>query len=157
MFFWGSANYHKMGFDRNVTTVDQPLHAEWYIEKTGFYTETGAGAMRHQLRFIEPMKRKDVPKNAEILTQMKEVTWGDTHCTMLDTKGRLFSCGASQKGRLGLADKDIPGMMKYPTQITIGLPTPSNQSKIIHVTSGVSHTLAVTKSGDMYTWGEGAL
>ena len=48
-------------------------------------------------------------------------------------------------------------MMKYPTQITIGLPTPSNQSKIIHVTSGVSHTLAVTKSGDMYTWGEGAL
>ena len=68
MFFWGSANYHKMGLDRKVTTVDQPLLAEWKVEKTGFYTEAGVGAMRHELQFIEPTKYKELPKNAEVLS-----------------------------------------------------------------------------------------
>lgn len=68
MFFWGSANYHKMGIDKKVTTVDSPLFAEWKIEKTGFYTETGKGAMRHQLSFIEPSQRRNLPKGTEILS-----------------------------------------------------------------------------------------
>jgi len=47
MFMWGSANYHKMGINRKVTTIDSPIFAEWKVEKVGFYTETGKGAMRH--------------------------------------------------------------------------------------------------------------
>mmetsp|Transcript_36940 Transcript_36940/g.48583 ORF Transcript_36940/g.48583 Transcript_36940/m.48583 type:complete len:116 (-) Transcript_36940:2178-2525(-) len=115
MFFWGSANYDKMGIERKVTTVDVPLHAEWKVEKTGFYTETNQAAMRLQLQFIEPSARKMIPKGTEILSQIKEIVWGDSHCVMLDMKGRLFSMGTTMNGRLGLADRDLPGMMKYPT------------------------------------------
>lgn len=75
---------------------------------------------------------------------------------MLDKRGRLFAMGDNLHGRLGLSDKDLPSCFKFPTQITFGLPKPSYQSKIIHVTSGVSHTVAVTRKGDLYSWGEGS-
>lgn len=111
-----------MGIDRKVQTIDAPLYAEWWVEKVGFYTETGKGAVRHLLHFLEPNQRRNIPNGSSILSQFRDITWGDSHCVMLDTKGRLFSMGASQKGRLGLADRDLPGMVKQPTQITIGLP-----------------------------------
>ena len=95
MFFWGSANYHKMGIDKKLTTVDSPIFAEWKIEKTGFYTETGKGAMRHQLQFIDSSLKRALPKGTQILSSIRDITWGDSHCVMLDTKGRLFSMGAS--------------------------------------------------------------
>ena len=65
--------------------------------------------------------------------------------------------GSSLRGRLGLSDREISAMIKQPTQITIGLPKPSFQSKIIHVESGVSHSIAVTRAGDIYSWGEGSM
>jgi len=36
------------------------------------------------------------------------------------------------------------------------LPTPSFQNKIIHIACGVSHGIAVTRAGDLYSWGEGS-
>ena len=69
----------------------------------------------------------------------------------------MFSMGSSLRGRLGLSDREISAMIKHPTQITIGLPKPSFQSKIIHVDSGVSHSIAVTRAGDIYSWGEGSM
>ena len=64
--------------------------------------------------------------------------------------------GTTLHGRLGLSDKEIPEEFKVPTQITFGLPKPSYQSKIIHVAAGVSHTLALARNGDLYSWGEGS-
>lgn len=56
MFMWGSSSDDKMGILTKQTTVDQPIYAEWRVEKTGFYTETGKPAVRNQLHYIDPIK-----------------------------------------------------------------------------------------------------
>ena len=157
MYMWGSASDHKLGLGKNINTQDEPLLAEWKADKTGFYTETGKPAVRYQLSFIDQAKRANLTKDTAVLSQIKTIGWGDSHCVMLDMKGRLFSMGSSVCGRLGLSDKEIPDLVKQPTQITFGLPKPSFQSKIIHLTTGISHSLAVTRSGDLYSWGEGSM
>lgn len=61
--------------------------------------------MRYQLLFIDRTSPKKMAKEMEIVSQMKAITWGDSHCIMLDKKGRLFSMGSSAAGRLGLSDQ----------------------------------------------------
>lgn len=47
MFIWGSAADGKLGLGKDAHgTVNEPLYADWHIEKTGFYTETGQPAVR---------------------------------------------------------------------------------------------------------------
>ena len=122
MYIWGSASDHKLGLGKVLSSVDEPLRAMWTAEKVGFYTESGKPAVRHQLHFVDsPEKRDEGP----LVTKMRAISWGDSHAVMLDTKGRLFSMGVSIHGRLGLSDKDIPEVVKEPTQITFGLPKPS--------------------------------
>ena len=111
MFMWGSAAYYKMGMGKTIGTVDQPTQSEWKIEKTGFYTETGSAAMRYSLSWLEPSRPLNYKKSSSTLSSIKAISWGDSHGTMLDTNGRLFSMGASQRGRLGLADRNIPAML----------------------------------------------
>jgi alpha-tubulin suppressor-like RCC1 family protein len=64
--------------------------------------------------------------------------------------------GSSNRGRLGLPNETLPEIMYKPTQVTYGLPEPSFNSKIIEVVTGHAHTLAITRQGDIYSWGEGS-
>ena len=157
MYVWGSASDHKLGIGKNINTQDDPIFCEWKVEKAGFYTETGKPAVRYQLSYIEQTKRKNLPRSTNIISQIKNISWGDSHCVMLDMKGRIFTMGVSVCGRLGLSDKEISELVKQPTQVTFGLPKPSYQTKIIHITTGYSHSVAVTRSGDIYSWGEGSM
>ena len=68
----------------------------------------------------------------------------------------MFTCGSSLGGRCGLPDKELLDTIDKPTQVTYGFPKPTYQNKIIEVVAGYSHTMAVTRSSDIYTWGEGA-
>ena len=123
MYIWGSATDHKLGLGKVLTSVDEPLLAMWTTEKVGFYTESGKPAVRYQLHYLDPTdKNKDV---GPVISKMKAISWGEYHAVMLDTKGRLFSMGASRDGRLGLSDKELNEVVKEPTQITFGLPRPS--------------------------------
>ena len=81
--------------------------------------------------------------------------WGESHGVILDDKGRIFAMGLSSNGRLGLPDKELPEYVEQPTQVTFGLPYPTKQNKIIFMNSGNSHSIAVTKKGDLYSWGRG--
>ena len=74
----------------------------------------------------------------------------------MDKKGRVFTFGLTQHGRSGLPDRDLPEELKIPTQVTYGFPVPSYQNKIVSVEAGYAHTMAVTRSSDIYTWGEGS-
>ena len=123
MYIWGSATDHKLGLGKVLSSVDEPLLARWTAEKVGFYTESGKPAVRYQLHFAESTDHsKDA---APVVTKMRAIGWGDSHGVMLDTKGRLFSMGLSNHGRLGLSDKELIEVVKEPTQITFGLPRPS--------------------------------
>ena len=75
---------------------------------------------------------------------------------MLDTVGRVFTMGETHRGRTGLADPDLEEIIKMPTQVTLGLPEPCFDNKVIHVNTGGSHSCAVTRAGEIYSWGDGS-
>lgn len=84
------------------------------------------------------------------------MTWGDSHGVMLDTKGRVFTMGSTNKSRLGLGDDDLEEVVDQPTQVTLGLPEASFANKVIYTNTGVAHSVAMTLAGELYSWGQGS-
>lgn len=76
------------------------------------------------------------------------IACGSQHAMLITKQKQLFSWGEGSGGRLGHGDEaDVP----HPKLID-GL----SGSKIELVACGEFHTCAVTVSGDLYTWGDGA-
>ena len=125
MYVWGSASENKLGIGKNINTQDEPLYTEWKVDKSQFFSESGKPAVRHHLQFVDKNMKGKFPKGTQILNEMKTISFGESHSVMLDTKGRIFTMGASVCGRLGLSDKELPDLVKWPTQVTFGLPKPS--------------------------------
>ncbi|KAM4743192.1 putative E3 ubiquitin-protein ligase HERC4 isoform 2-T2 [Anableps anableps] len=72
---------------------------------------------------------------------------GQDHCLALCRSGQVFSWGAEGDGQLGL----VPGHPcnnQRPSQVPIPMPI-----QIIQVACGNSHSFALTKGGDVFSWG----
>ena len=63
--------------------------------------------------------------------------------------------GRSKFGRLGLQEEELDEDFAIPQEIKYNLPDNSGNNKVIDIRCGQTHSLAVTKWGDLYTWGEG--
>ena len=100
------------------------------------------------MQVFEPIEKVD---------RFEKATWGENHGIFLDKKGRIYTCGTSVDGRLGLPDSNLPPKVSLPTQLTFGLPEPKGGSKVIEIQAGANHSMAIVRSGDIYTWGEGAM
>ena len=74
--------------------------------------------------FIELDKSKK-RQNAEYVSQIKQISWGEGHGVLLDKKGRVFTFGFTDHGRSGLPDRDLPEALTVPTQVTYGFPVPN--------------------------------
>ncbi|KAM4565993.1 putative E3 ubiquitin-protein ligase HERC4 isoform 2-T2 [Odontesthes bonariensis] len=72
---------------------------------------------------------------------------GQDHCLALCASGHVFSWGAGDDGQLGVFPK--PHCVTYrPSRVPIPLPI-----GIIQVACGNFHSLALTKGGDVFSWG----
>ncbi|MEQ2276649.1 hypothetical protein XENORESO_001753 [Xenotaenia resolanae] len=72
---------------------------------------------------------------------------GQDHCLALCASGQVFSWGAGDDGQLG----QVPGQQcnnQRPSRVPIPMPI-----KIIQVACGNSHSLALTRGGDVLSWG----
>ncbi|KAM9853066.1 putative E3 ubiquitin-protein ligase HERC6 isoform 2-T2 [Aulostomus maculatus] len=72
---------------------------------------------------------------------------GSDHCLVVRASGNVYSWGASEDGQLGILPNQ-PFNSHKPTQVPIPLPIP-----VIQVACGNSHSLALTKGGDVLSWG----
>ena len=64
--------------------------------------------------------------------------------------GKLYACGESTNGRLGLGP--LTGTVSVPRQVTA---FSSINIKKVSVHSGGRHAMALTTEGKLYSWGEG--
>jgi regulator of chromosome condensation len=87
-----------------------------------------------------------------------EIAVGEFHSIFLVEDGRVFACGRSLGGELGLArghiafkNRLLPDCLSIPTKIEF----PNPEDKIIHIAAGARRSMAITESGVLYAWGEG--
>jgi len=79
---------------------------------------------------------------------------------MLSSEGLLYMCGSTQGGKLGLPEMAAKNEVRQPTLVEDLLPTESQDmsgqqfnNKVVDVVCANSFTLAVTKSGHVFSWG----
>lgn len=82
---------------------------------------------------------------------------GDSHSLTVDRDGRLYCWGANSCGQLGIMNPDDPRIRKDPDGIP-HLPTPAivealADQRIIDIACGEAHSLAVSATGNLYSWG----
>ncbi|XP_064416275.1 probable E3 ubiquitin-protein ligase HERC3 isoform X2 [Latimeria chalumnae] len=75
------------------------------------------------------------------------VACGRAHSLAVNDKGQVFSWGAGSDGQLGHGSADetikVPRLIKK-----------LNEHKVVQVTCGSRHCIALTKDGQLFTWGE---
>jgi len=97
-----------------------------------------------------------LPTHVPQLTALKpkDIAGGVHHTIVLAEDGRVFACGQSHYGRLGIGEKienkTPEGSVYELTQVKF----PGNE-KVKHISCGELHSLAVTVSGKLYSWGNG--
>jgi len=94
-----------------------------------------------------PEKIKGLPANVTM------VACGEFHNLALTEDHKVYSWGSAASGQCGLGES-IKTEVTTPTQILFFDTLPSDDY-IVNVGCGSDHSLDVTKSGHVYTWGTG--
>ncbi|XP_033122882.1 regulator of chromosome condensation-like [Anneissia japonica] len=81
--------------------------------------------------------------------QISEIVGGQHHSLLLDNKGRVYSLGRIDYGRLGLGE-NVEESHKPQIVETI------KKKKVTSIDCGASMSIAATKEGEVYSWGMGS-
>ena len=100
----------------------------------------GAAAHGHGSQALQPM-----PKRVEDLQGVLDVAAGDKH-SLAFTSSALYSWGDGESGRLGHGNESGQLVPKRVEAL---------QDRVCGVAAGMSHSLVVTSSGAVYSWGDG--
>jgi len=87
-----------------------------------------------------------------------QIEGGAHHTIFLTRLGRVYACGRSNAGQLGLADDDEafkdrakPDFISKPALVKF----PDPDDPVIQISCGTHNSGAVTRAGALYTWGQG--
>ncbi|KAI0807676.1 RCC1/BLIP-II [Fomes fomentarius] len=145
----GAGNNHSFAVDDDGNTWG------WGVNSKG---QTGTGLSDPSIdREVHAPKRviglgKEELGGATVV----QIAGGDLHTLFLTSDGRVYACGLSEEGRLGLADDDealkdrkYPDCLPEPSLVKF----PDSTDPVIHIACGTNNNLAITKGGAMYSWG----
>lgn len=116
LWTWGNADHGKCGLG---TYPDAPIFA-------------------HQQ--FEPAKVKEPELPGKLIQQ---VVCGGAHTLLVTASGRLLACGLGEQGQLGLNSLESHGVFQEVTGI----------ESVSGAAAGHWHSLAVSKKGNVYSWG----
>ncbi|KDQ64404.1 hypothetical protein JAAARDRAFT_145054 [Jaapia argillacea MUCL 33604] len=127
----------------------------WGLNTMG-QTGTGYSSASADSEVHAPKKVIGLSKEELDGATVVEIAGGDHHTLFLTSNGRVFACGRSNDGQLGLADDDAafedrewPNFITEPALITF----PDADDPVIHISAGTHNNLAVTAGGALYAWG----
>lgn len=133
-------------------------HSLWILEGGSAVSSAGASDLWEEGEcFIahlgqecdwgEPVASPQLMKLPEGLAPVVEVAAGNLHTLLLSASGRVWSCGGGWEGPLGHGDA---ASLSVPRAVH-GLA----DLRIDHIAAGGAHSLAVSSSGELWSWGWG--
>lgn len=102
----------------------------------------GELGLRHNRNVNSPEPLKALNEKA-----ITHISSGGSHSAVVDSEGRLYVCGSSLHGKLGLEKLSkvaISNFVLFP---------PSNKKAVLQVECGDYHTLALLEDGKVCSWG----
>ncbi|CAN6482306.1 unnamed protein product [Victoria cruziana] len=143
-------NFVKSLFDKSVVHIaGSDYHTAFltgdgdlFMTGSNDYGQLGIGSRESQL----------LPARVSALDiyRITHVACGQAHTVAVTDLGALVSWGASEFGQLGLKD-----MVEVADVIQPRVVRGSQELHFVRVACGVAHTLALTGSGDVYSFGQG--
>lgn len=148
----GAGNYTSFAVDESGVVW------AWGLNNMG-QAGTGFANSASDSEVLRPKKviglsREELGGNDKVV----EIAGGEHHTLFLTSSGKVYACGRSNGGQLGIAeddpvfqDREFPDMLAPPAHVTF----PDANDPIIHISAGIHNNLAVTQGGALYTWGTG--
>ena len=102
--------------------------------------------------FTPEVKVADRPILIAGLKDIKSIKAGANHCFALDNKGKTFSWGAGQQDQLGRRVIERTAKAEGLKPRELGLPK-GKVNPVVAIESGAYHGFAITKNGDVWSWG----
>ena len=80
--------------------------------------------------------------------KVSAMSCGESHTLFLSGDGIVYSCGMAEYGRLGIIDN-------WNTDVLVPhrLSEVFNEDKIVQISAGFNHSMALTADGKVYSWG----
>ena len=102
------------------------------------------------LRELPPTKRVAEPTRVQLPggERVRKVWAGMSHSLALSERGKLFGWGRNVYGELGLVGMETEYQATPKCILSL-------DRAVTQASGGVSHTLAVTETGEVYSWGSG--
>ncbi|KIM46334.1 hypothetical protein M413DRAFT_441417 [Hebeloma cylindrosporum] len=128
----------------------------WGLNSMG---QTGTGFYSSEDSVVQlPKKVKGLSKEELDGDHVVEIDGGTHHTLFLTAKGRVYACGRSNAGQLGLSDDHEafndqvdPDFVAEPALVSF----PDPEDPVIQISCGSHNSAAVTKGGALYSWGQG--
>lgn len=86
------------------------------------------------------------------LTNIVRIAAGAAHALALTKEGTVYAWGLNGNGQLGI---DSTTRANYATQV-VDETGEGNLKNIVDIAAGANHSIAITKEGNVYTWGKGS-
>jgi regulator of chromosome condensation len=128
----------------------------WGLNSMG---QTGTGYETSDDAVIQlPQKVTRLSREALGGDEVIQIVGGNHHTLFLTSSGKLYACGRSNAGQLGLPDDDLafkdrldPDFVTEPVLVTF----PDANDPVVQLSSGPHNNMAVTQGGALYCWGQG--
>lgn len=182
VYSWGAGMQGQLGLGVENFSVDVPTEIEELSDKnvikvvangdvSAALTEDGEVFVWGKTKggALGPFSHNlDIPAQIQFEDQLfKEIAIGQTHVAAITREGKLVTWGNPHFGKLGHVSKEEKHKSKmdsykptlYADKSEMDYVTGIDE-EVVRVSCGKNHTVALTKSGKVYTWGygkEGAL
>ncbi|KZT08092.1 RCC1/BLIP-II [Laetiporus sulphureus 93-53] len=143
------------GGDHSFAVDDQGNVWGWGLNSLG---QTGTGKRSGNADLIVQLPKIVIGLSKADLggATVVEIAGGSFHTLFLTSDGRVYACGKSDEGELGIAyddrafvDRDYPNCLPHPELISF----PDADDPVVHVSCGTHSNMAVTQAGALYAWG----
>jgi regulator of chromosome condensation len=146
----GAGHYHSFAVDNEGDIWG------WGLNSMG---QTGTGYNGPADAEVQlPKKVEGLSKSALKGETVVKIAGGDHHTLFLTSDGKVYACGRSNAGQLGLPDdhpafkdRDEGDFLSEPTLV----PFPDEDDSITHISVGAHNNMAVSQGGALYAWGQG--